>query len=437
MSGVLLTISLFGMLLLLLAIGVPLVFCFGSTAITFIALQWGMPALYQIAITAFGEWTSFLLIAVPLFVLMANILERSGVAEDLYEMMYQWLGGIRGGLAMGTVAICAIFAAMSGISAVATVTMGLIALPSMMKRNYDAKMAVGSVAAGGTLGILIPPSVIMILYGSLTGASVGKLFIAGLIPGLLLAALFIVYIGVRCFITPELGPPVPLEERYSLKQKLISLKLAILPVGLIFMVLGLIYLGICTPTEAAGLGAFGSFLVLIINKRFSWEIVKESLEKTCRLSGMVLWILLGAKCFSQVYTGLGASELILDVFANLELNRWVILIIMQVILMIMGMFMDPGGIIMICTPIFVPIAQNLGFDLIWFGILFTINMELGYITPPFGFNLFYMKNLASPLGIDMQTIYKSVVPFVVLEIVGLILIMIFPKIALFLVDKMM
>ncbi len=437
MSGVVLTISLFGMLLFLLSIGVPLVFCFGTTAITFIGLQWGMPALYQIALTAYGEWTSFILIAVPLFVLMANILERSGVAEDLYDMMYQWLGGIRGGLAIGTIAICAIFAAMSGISAVATVTMGLIALPSMIKRKYDARIAVGSVAAGGTLGILIPPSVIMILYGSLTGASVGKLFIAGLFPGILLALLFMAYIGVRCFISPELGPPVPLEERFSWKEKLISLKSAILPVGLICMVLGLIYLGVCTPTEAAGLGAFGSFLVLIINKRFSWTIVKESLEKTCKLSGMVLWILLGAKCFSQVYTALGASDLIFNLFSSLELNRWIILIGMQIILMIMGMFMDPGGIIMICTPIFVPLAQSLGFDLIWFGILFTINMELGYITPPFGFNLFYMKNLAAPLGIGMQTIYRSVVPFVVLEIIGLILIMAFPEITLWLVDKMM
>lgn len=437
MSGVLLTILLFGLLLFLLAIGVPLVFCFGTTAIVFIAWQWGMPALYQIAITAFGEWTSFLLIAVPLFVLMANILERSGVAEDLYDMMYQWLGGIKGGLAMGTVAICAVFAAMSGISAVATVTMGLIALPSMIKRKYDARIAVGSVAAGGTLGILIPPSVIMILYGSLTGASVGKLFIAGLVPGILLAILFMAYIGVRCYVKPELGPPVPPEERFTWKEKLKSLRSAILPVGLIFLVLGLIYLGICTPTEAAGLGAFGAFLVLIINKRFSRVIVKESLEKTCRLSGMVLWILLGAKCFSQVYTALGASDLIFSIFSNLELNRWVILAGMQILLIIMGMFMDPGGIIMICTPIFVPLAEGLGFDLIWFGILFTINMELGYITPPFGFNLFYMKNLASPLGIDMQTIYRSVVPFVVLEIVGLILIMAIPDIALWLVDKMM
>ena len=393
MSGVVLTISLFGMLLFLLSIGVPLVFCFGTTAITFIGLQWGMPALYQIALTAYGEWTSFLLIAVPLFVLMANILERSGVAEDLYDMMYQWLGGIRGGLAMGTIAICAIFAAMSGISAVATVTMGLIALPSMIKRKYDARIAVGSVAAGGTLGILIPPSVIMILYGSLTGASVGKLFIAGLFPGILLALLFMAYIGVRCFISPELGPPVPLEERFSWKEKFISLRSAILPVGLIFMVLGLIYLGVCTPTEAAGLGAFGSFLVLIINKRFTWAIVKESLEKTCKLSGMVLWILLGAKCFSQVYTALGASDLIFNLFSSLELNRWIILIGMQIILMIMGMFMDPGGIIMICTPIFVPLAQSLGFDLIWFGILFTINMELGYITPPFVFNPILLRRV--------------------------------------------
>ncbi len=437
MSIELLTVCLFGMLLFLLAIGLPLVFCFGATAITFTIWQWGPEALFQLATTAYGEWTAFILIAVPLFILMANILEKSGVAEDLFEMMYRWTGGLKGGLAMGTVAICAIFAAMAGISAVATVTMGTIALPSMMKRKYDARLAVGSISAGGTLGILIPPSVIMILYGSLTGASVGKLFIAGLFPGLFLAVLFILYIGIRCQIQPELGPPVPLEERYSWKEKLVSLKGAISPVILIFLVIGLIYIGICTPTEAAGIGAFGSFIVLIVNRRFTMEIVKDSLYKTCRLSGMVLWILLGAKCFSQVYTALGAADMIYGLFSDIEVNRWFILIGMQLLLLVMGMFMDPGGIIMICTPVFVPLATDLGFDLIWFGILFTINMELGYITPPFGFNLFYMKNLAAPLGIGMKIIYRSVIPFVILEIIGLVTIMIFPEIALWLVTRMM
>jgi tripartite ATP-independent transporter DctM subunit len=437
MSIELLTVLLFGMLLTLLVLGIPLVFCFGATAVTFIYWQWGPEALYSLATTSFGEWSSFLLVAVPLFVFMANILERSGVAEELYETMYRWMGGLKGGLAMGTIVICAIFAAMSGLSAVATVTMGLIALPSMMKRKYDARLAVGSISAGGTLGILIPPSVIMIIYGSLTGTSIGKLFIAGLMPGILIAGLFISYIAIRCQIQPELGPPIPKEERYSWAEKLISLKGAISPVILIFLVLGVIYFGVCTPTEAAGIGAFGSFIVLIVNKRFTRAIIQDSLQKTIKLSAMVLWIFLGAKCFSQVYNAIGAADLLINLFADLNVNRWFILIGMQIILFIMGMFMDPGGIIMICTPVFIPVVQQLGFDPIWFGILFTINMELGYITPPFGFNLFYMKTLAQPMGIKMNTIYRSVIPFVLLEIVGLALIMIFPEIALWLVGKMM
>ncbi len=430
------TILLFGMLMLLLTSGVPLVFGFGGTAIVFILWHEGVVGLYSIATTAFSEWTSFILLAVPLFVLMANLLERSGVAEELYDMMYRWIGALKGGLAIGTIVICAIFAAMSGISAVATVSMGLIALPSMLKRGYDARIAVGSVSAGGTLGILIPPSVIMILYGVLTGESVGKLFIAGLLPGVLLAVLFILYIAIRCQLQPEMGPPVPVEERASLKEKIESLKGAISPVLLIFMVLGLLYFGVCTPTEAAGLGAFGSFLILVIKRRFTKKVITESLYTTFRMSGFVLWILLGAYCFTHVYTGMGASDWIYEMVTGLDANRWVLLICMQAILFFMGMFMDPAGILMICTPVFVPIIKSLGFDPIWFGVLFTINMELGYITPPCGFNLFYMRALAGPLGVKMKTIYQSVIPFVIVEIIGLGIIMLFPQIALFLVERM-
>lgn len=436
MSIELITILLFAILLVSLVLGLPLVFCFGGTAIVFILWQWGPAALFTVASTAYGEWTSFILLAVPLFILMANILERSGIAEDLYEMMYRWMGPIRGGLAMGTVAICAIFAAMAGISAVATVTMGLIALPSMLKRGYDRTIAVGCVSAGGTLGILIPPSVIMILYGSLTGTSVGKLFMGGVIPGFLLTAIFTAYIGFRCFLQPNLGPPVPKEERFTMSEKMGSLKAVISPLILILLVLGVLYTGVCTPTEAAGIGAMGAFLMLFINKKFTWTILVGSLQRTCRLSAMVLWILLGAKCFSHVYTALGASEMVFNIFSGLELNRWIILIGMQLILLIMGFFMDPAGIIMICTPIFVPLAVKLGFDPIWFGILFTINTELGYITPPFGFNLFYMKGIAGPMGVSMQDIYRSIIPFVFLEIFALILIMIFPQLALWLPQAM-
>lgn len=436
MSLTVLTILLFLTLLGTLILGLPLVFCFGGTTIVFILWQWGPEALFMVASTAYGEWTSYILLAVPLFIFMANILERSGIAEDLYEMMYRWMGPLRGGLAMGTVAICAIFAAMAGISAVATVTMGLIALPSMLKRGYDRLIAVGCVSAGGTLGILIPPSVMMILYGSLTGTSVGKLFMGGVIPGILLAVIFILYIGIRCFFQPHLGPSVPPEERFSMKEKLVSLKSIVFPIALILLVLGVLYLGICTPTEAAGIGAMGAFLLLFINRKFTWAILIDSLRRTCRLSAMVLWILLGAKCFSHIYMAMGASELVYSVFSGLEVNRWVLIVAMQFILLILGFFMDPAGIIMICAPVFVPLAVKLGFDPVWFGILFTINTELGYITPPFGFNLFYMKGIAGPMGISMQDIYRSIIPFVFLEILGIAIIMLFPSLAMWLPDTM-
>lgn len=436
MSPEILTILLFASLLAALALGLPLAFCFGGVAVFFILWQWGPKALYIVATTAFSEWTNFILIAVPLFILMANFLERSGVADDLYEMMYKWMGPLRGGLAMGTVAICAIFAAMAGISGVATVTMGLIALPSMLKRGYDRLIAVGCISAGGTLGILIPPSVIMILYAALTGTSVGKLFIGGIIPGIILALIFMAYIGINCYIQPHLGPPLPKEERATWREKLISLKAVIFPVILILMVLGFIYWGICTPTEAAGIGAFGAFLILFIQRRFTWAVFWDSLMRTLRFSSMIMWILLGAKAFSHLYTAIGAPELIHGIIADLGLNRWIILIFMQAILLFMGCFMDPAGIIMIATPVFLPIITELGFDPIWFGILFTINMELGYITPPFGFNLFYMRGLAEPLGISMSEIYKSIVPFVFLEILGLALIIVFPQLALWLPSLM-
>ena len=436
MNIALITILLFGLLLLLLALGFPLAFCFGSVAVIFITWQWGSEALFILATTAFSSWTSFILIAVPLFILMANFLERSGLADDLYDMMYKWAGSLRGGLAMGTVLICAIFAAMAGISGVATVTMGLIALPSMLRRNYDKIIAVGCISAGGTLGILIPPSIIMILYASLTGESVGKLFMGGVFPGIILAAIFIAYIGIRTFFQPHLGPPIPKEERATWKEKFQSLKAVILPIILIFLVLGVIYTGICTPTEASGIGALGALVVIIIKRRFTWQMFTDALRRTLNLTAMVMWILLGAKCFSHIYIAIGASEFVHSVITGFEVNRWIILIGMQVVFFILGCFMDPAGIIMICTPVFIPLIKKLGFDPVWFGVLFTINMEIGYITPPFGFNLFYMKSLAGPMGVSMGEIYRSIIPFTILAILGIVIIMLFPQLVLWLPSTM-
>lgn len=436
MSTGIITIILFASLLILLVLGFPLAFCFGSVAVAFILWQWSSQALFILATTAFSSWTSFILIAVPLFILMANLLERSGLADDLYDMMYKWAGPLRGGLAMGTVVICAIFAAMAGISGVATVTMGLIALPSMLRRNYDKIIAVGCISAGGTLGILIPPSIIMILYSSLTGESVGKLFMGGVFPGIILASIFIAYIGVRSLFQPHLGPPIPVEERAIWKEKFRSLKAVILPIILIFLVLGVIYTGICTPTEASGIGAFGALVVIIIKRRFTWQIFVDALRRTLNLTTMVMWILLGAKCFSHIYIAMGASELVHELITGFEVNRWFIVIGMQIVLFILGCFMDPAGIIMICTPVFIPLIIKLGFDPVWFGILFTINMEIGYITPPFGFNLFYMKSLAGPMGVSMGEIYRSIIPFTLLAFIGIVIVMLFPQLALWLPSTM-
>ncbi|MBW1923719.1 MAG: TRAP transporter large permease subunit [Deltaproteobacteria bacterium] len=429
----LVTILLFGFLLLGLLLGLPLAFSFGGVAILFSLLLWGPKSLAIIPITAYEDVTNYILLAVPLFVFMANILEHSGIAEELYDMMHKWMGKLSGGLAIGTVVICTIFAAMAGISGVATITMGLIALPSMLSRGYSKYLAVGSVSAGGTLGILIPPSVIMILYAFLTEESVGKLFMAGILPGILITLLFIGYIALRCLINPEMGPAI--EEKVGFKEKIVSLRAVVLPLLLIGLVLGVIYAGVCTPTEASAVGAFGAVICAVIHGKFTWKVFTQSLERTLLLTCMVMWILIGATCFTQLYTALGAPDMLNDLISGLYVSKWLIIGLMMIVFFILGMFMDPAGIIMICTPVFIPIVKLFGFDTIWFGILFTICMEMGYITPPFGFNLFYMRAIV-PEGVSMADIYRSIIPFVLLEITGLIIVVLFPALATWLPSRM-
>jgi tripartite ATP-independent transporter DctM subunit len=429
------TVILFASLLLLLVTGLPLVFGLGGVGLIIMYWQLGPKFLYVVAATAYNSWTNFILVAIPLFVFMANVLERSRVAEDLYAMMHRWMGPLRGGLAMGTVVICAIFAAMAGISGVATVTMGVIALPAMLDRHYDKQLAVGCISAGGTLGILIPPSIIMIIYGMLTGESVGQLFMGGFFPGIVLAGIFCAYIGIRSLLQPHLGPPIPVEERGTLKERLVSSRALILPVLLILLVLGVIYTGIATPTEASGVGAAGAVICTIVNGRFSWSSLFDASKRTLSLTAMILWIVFGAKVFSHAYIAIGAPDLVRDVIAALEVNRWVVIIIMQLILVVLGMFIDPMGIMMITTPVFLPIVHSLGFNLVWFGVLFTINMEIGYITPPFGFNLFYMRGIV-PKEVSMADIYRSIWPFVILAGVGIGVVMVWPQLALWLPSTM-
>ena len=423
------SLILFGSLIVLLALGLPVSFCMGGVAVLYVLLFWGSSGFITIFFAVTNNIRTLILIALPLFIFMGMMMERSGIADALYGMMHSWVGGLKGGLAVGSVIVCTIFAAMTGISGAATISMGLIALPAMLKRNYDKKIAMGSIMAGGALGPLIPPSIIMIIYGYVAGESVGRLFAGGILPGLLLAFLFIVYILVRCYLNPRLGPELPLEERANFKEKLVSLRGVVLPIFLILMVLGSIFTGFATPTEGAAVGAFGSILCAALYRHLSWQNLKEACYRTLRLTAMVMWIVIGASAFAVIYTFAGAPQFITQVITGMEIPPLVVVLAMQLILIILGCFMDPSGILFICGPIFVPIVRYFGFDTVWFGVLWTVNMELAYLTPPYGFNLFYMRGVVPP-GIHMGDIYRAAMPFVGLQFIGLALVVAFPQIIL-------
>lgn len=429
MSIAAMSILLFGSLLVLLALGLPVSFCMGGVAAAYCLFFWGETGFVVVIFAVLNNIKTLILIAIPLFIFMGMMLERSGIADALYGMMHDWVGGLKGGLAMGTVLICTMFAAMTGISGAATVSMGLIALPAMLKRGYDKKIAMGSIMAGGALGPLIPPSIMMIMFGFIALESVGRLFAGGILPGLLLVVLFIIYIAIRCYLKPDLGPSLPVEERANLKEKIISLRGIILPILLIILVLGSIFSGFATPTEGAAVGAFGAMLCAAIYRRLTWETLKETCYRTMKLSVMVMWIVIGATAFSTVYTFAGAPALITEVITGLDVPPIAIILLMQLVLIILGCFMDPSGILFICAPIFVPIVRFLGFDIVWFGVLWTVNMELAYLTPPYGFNLFYMRGVVPP-GITMADIYRAALPFVLIQFVGLVMVVAFPQIIL-------
>ena len=435
MSIEMITLLFFGSLLFFLVLGLPLAFVLGGVSVIFLYFTWGPDAFYMVASQIWSTMGNFTLVAIPLFVFMAMVLERTGVAKDLYRMMYLWWGGLRGGLAIGTLGICAIFAAMCGISGAAVVAMGTIALPSMLERGYDKRMVLGCINTGGGWGILIPPSILMILYSLITGVSVGQMFAAGVLPGILLMVLTCIYIIVRCYFQPHLAPALPKDERASWREKMLALRAVILPIIIVVVTLGSIIAGVTTPTEAAAVGVFGALVSALVYRKFSWELMRDASIRTFKLTGMIMWILFAAHAFSAAYQSMGAQELIEGMITGIPGGPWAVIITMMVIVFFLAMVLDPVGIMLIALPVFLPIVHSMGFDPVWFGILFVINMEIGYMTPPFGFNLFYLKGVVPP-SITMKDIYVSVIPFVLVEIVGLALIMIFPEIATYLPDLM-
>lgn len=431
MSVEVLTLLFFGALIFFIFLGLPLVFVLGGVSVIFLYFTWGIDSFYMVSSQIYGTMGSFTLVAIPLYVFMAMILERTGVARDLYHMMHLWFGGMRGGLAVGTLGICAIFAAMVGISGAAVVAMGTIALPAMLERGYDKRMALGVINTGGGWGILIPPSIMMILYALISGVSVGKMFAAGILPGLLLIVITVLYVIVRSFMQPELAPALPLSERASWSEKFRAVKSVILPVLVVVMVMGSIIGGLTTPTEAAAMGVMGALISAAVYRQLSFSMLNEASIRTLKLTGMIAWILFSAHAFSAAYQSMGAQQLIESLMQLIPGGAWGIIIAMMIIVFLLGMVLDPLGIMLITLPVFLPIVEALGFDPIWFGILFVINMEIGYMTPPLGFNLFYLKAIVPP-GVTMKDIYMSVIPFVLLEIIAVIILMIFPQIVTYL-----
>lgn len=422
---------LFISFLVVIAFGTPIAFAMGGISIIFGLLFWdGLPSIDAFSLGAFGKVTGFTLTAVPLYILMAAILQYSNLAEDMYEAVYRWLGKIKGGLLMGTTVISSIFAAMVGITAVATATLGMTARPSMLSRGYDDKLISGTIIVGGTLGILIPPSVLMIVYAEEAQVSAGKMFMGGILPGLLAAIIFIAYIAIRSAINPQMAPKIEDGEEFTWKEKFQSLGSVILPIMVIILVLGSIYTGIATPTEAAGIGVFGALICAIVKKQLTISNLKKIFEMTVNVNGMVLWLLIGAEAFSRVVSVTGIGSWFSSVIVDSNLSPLLTMVGIMLIIFILGMFIDPSGIILITSPLFLPVIIQLGYDPVWYGVFFIINMCIAFMTPPFGVSLFIMKGVAPDLKIE--TIYASVWPFVGLYLIVIILVMIFPQLILWL-----
>lgn len=439
-----LSLLMLGSLVALLLAGLPLAFVTGGLACIFFFLFGDARMLNVLPSRIFPYMTNYQLSAVPLFIFMASMLEKAGLIEELYDTIYKILGGLKGGLAAATVIACTILAAMVGVIGATEVTMGIIALPAMLRRHYDPKLACGSILAGGTLGILIPPSILAILYSVIAQQSVGELFIGSVFPGLLLSGMYIVYVVARSYITPTMGPALPVEERVDLRTKILLLRRMLAPLILIVLVLGVIFTGIATPVEAAGIGTFGALVVAALHRRLSWLAVREAALTTLKATSMVMWIVFGASVFVGFYIVEGGQRFVTDLLVGAGLGSYGILVIMMLILILLGMFLDWAGILLLAVPIFVPIVHGLPWDgvfglpgvapeevPVWFGVVYMVNMQMSFLSPPFGYALFYLKSVAPP-EITMATIFRAAMPFLVLQAVGLTLCILFPEIVLWL-----
>ncbi|WP_172298745.1 TRAP transporter large permease subunit [Pseudoruegeria sp. HB172150] len=434
MSYEMIALLMFASMMLMLMTGQRVFGAIGFVAVVAAFFLWGDRGGYDLGFSAaikLMKW--YPLLTLPMFIFMGYVLSESRIADDLYKMFHVWMGGLAGGLAVGTIGLMVLISAMNGLSVAGMAIGATIALPELLRRNYDKRMVTGVIQAGSSLGILVPPSVVLVLYAMIARQPVGQLWLAGVFPGLMMAALFVVYIVIRCKITPGLGPVLPKAERdIPMREKLRLLSAGLLPLFIFFAMMVPFVNGWTSLVESSAIGAIAAFLAAVLKGRMTREVFENSVRNTLGITCMFMWIILAALAFGAVFDGLGAVKAIEDLFTEkLGLSPWMILILMQLSFIVMGTFLDDTAMLVIVAPLYVPLVDELGFNLIWYGVLYTITTQIAYMTPPFGYNLFLMRAMAPP-EIGLRDIYSSIIPFVFVMVVALTIVMVFPDIALWL-----
>ena len=420
-------------LMLMLMLGYPVAFTLGAIALLFGGVFLGFDFFHLLPLRIWGVMTNFTLLAVPLFIFMGIVLDKSGLAEDLLETMGLLFGRLRGGLAISVVIVGGLLAATTGVVGATVVTMGIIALPTMLRRNYSKQLSTGTIAAAGTLGQIIPPSIVLILLGDVMGVPVGRLFIGAVVPGMLLVLLFLVYISIHAWRRPEVAPAITAETDEHLLRKVCLTLLP--PLILVVGVLGSIFFGIASPTESAAVGAVGALALAALHRQLTLDRLQEAMRLTTRLTSMVFLILIGATAFGLVFRGMGGDGLVLDVMTNLPGGTLGFLVASMILIFLLGFFLDFLQICFIVVPILAPIAATLGVDLLWLAVLIAINLQTSFLTPPFGFSLFYLKAVA-PKEIRIQHIYQGIIPFISIQVATILLLFLFPLLVTWLPDLM-
>ncbi len=419
-------------IVVLMMLGMPLVFVTGAVAVVTLLLSFGPNGLPLISSRIYALVNNYVLVAVPMFILMASILERAGIARDLYDAMHVWAGRVRGGVALQTMVAAVLMASMTGIVGGEVVLLGLVALPQMLRLGYDRKLAIGTICAGGAMGAMIPPSLVLIVYGLTANVSIGDLFLASIGPGLMLAALYLGYIALRCRLDPALGPVAAELDGMPLRDKLGQLRKLVLPMAVAVAVLGSIYGGVASVSEAAAVGVAGAMLSAWARGRLHLDMLWQASLQTMRTCGMILWLTFGAAALIGVYGLIGGTRFVADLMTNLPISPLGVIAVMMLVVFVLGTVMDWIGICLLTMPIFVPIVSTLGFDPIWFGVLFSLNVQAAYLSPPFGPAAFFLKGVAPP-DVTLQEIFAALLPFIGLQFIALGLLLFFPQIALWLV----